>query len=127
MNQVGRLKQHHAAVAGPSQTGAHIGGHHIKCLSILAAQDVWVTHALGECDRVAGDDGIAVVERGIVVAIVAEGIADLLVLRSIAVEISEEISHHLVRVFLNLSDSLFLGGCGGDADPCTKQERQQEH
>ena len=39
-------------------------------------------------------DGPALVQRRIVEAVVAQGIADLLVLGGVAVEVSEEVGHH---------------------------------
>ena len=112
VDEISRLEQHHAAVARPAEAGAHIGGDHIEGLAVLAAQDVGIADALGQGDSVAGDNGGTVVERGVVVAVVADGVADLLVLGGVAVEIGEEIGHHLVGVLRLLGYRLFLA-CNG--------------
>jgi hypothetical protein len=52
-----------------------------------------VAHTASEGNGVALDDGSTIVERSVVVAIVAESVADLLLLRSVACEVGEEIGY----------------------------------
>ena len=113
IDKVGRLQQHHAAVARPAETRLHVGYHHVERLAVLTAQDVWVAHALCQGYRVALNDGCSHVQRRVVIAVVADGVAYLLVLRGVAVEIGEEVGHHLVRVLGLFGGSLFLARLGG--------------
>jgi len=98
MDEVGRFQEHHTAVACPAQRRAHISNHHVERLAVLAAQDVRVAHTLCQGYGVAFDDGHAVVQRRVVIAVVADGVADLLVLRSIAVEVGEKVGNHLIGI-----------------------------
>ena len=104
---------------------AHVGSHHIERLAVLTAQDVRVAHALCQGDGVAGDDGCTMVQRRVVVAVVADGVAYLLVLRGVAVEISEEVSHHLVRVLWLLHYGFLLSCRGCQAYGADSEQRGQ--
>ena len=66
-----------------------------------------VAHTLCQGDGVTGNNGHAVINRCVVIAILAQGIAYLLVLGVIAIKISKEVSHHLVGI-LWLWGHLFL-------------------
>ena len=67
-------------------------------------------------------DTVSVVQRRVVVAVVANGIADLLVLRSVAVEISKEVGHHLVRILRHFGHDL-LFACGGCQTNCARSKQ----
>ena len=69
-----------------------------------------VAHTLSQGDGVALDDGHAVVQGRVVIAIVGDGIAYLLVPRVITIKIGEEVGHHLVGVLRFFSHGLFLLG-----------------
>ena len=60
-----------------------------------------IAHTTRQGDRVALDDGVAVVERSEVIAVIAQGVADLLLMGCITCEICEQICHH--RLFALLS------------------------
>ena len=112
VDEVGRFEQHHAPVAAPSESGAHVCRHHVERLPVFAAQYVGVSHALCQRDGVALDDGQSVVQRCVVIAVVGDGVAYLLVLRVVAVEVREEVGHHLVGVLrLFHCGFLFLRQC----------------
>lgn len=118
VDEVGRFQQHHTAVAAPSERGFHVGHDHVEGLSVFTTQDVGVAHATGERNAVAVDDGIAVVERCVVVAVVADGIADLFFFRVIPRKIGEEIRH--VR-FIRLYGLCLHGEC-----ECSREQGGQE-
>ena len=118
VHQVRTLHQHHAAVAAPSVAGAHVGNHHVEGLAVFASEDMWVSHTLGEGDGVAADDGETAIERGVVVAVIAEGITDLFFFRSVAREIREEIGHVLL---------LLLGVCHGHGNSCRCGQKKFLH
>ena len=62
----------------------------------MAAQDVWVSHSVGECYAVACDDGLSAVQGCVVEAVGADGIAYLLLFRGVAGEVGEEVLRHLL-------------------------------
>ena len=105
VDEVGTLQQDHASVACPSQARLHVRHHHVEGLAVLATEDVGVADTLCQGDGVALDDGPSLVQRRVVVAVVAQGVANLLVLGCVAVEIGEEVGHHLA-----LALRLALGG-----------------
>ena len=93
VDEVGTLHQHHTAVAAPSVSRPHIGHHHIERLAVFTAEDMRVSHTLCEGDGVALDDREAGIERGVVIAVIAEGITDLFFFGSVAREIGKEVRH----------------------------------
>ena len=83
-------QQNDATVTVPSLATAHIGNGHSEP-SVVAAQNMWIAHALGSCNGIAADNGLAIVQWTIVETVVADGITNLLLLRGIACEIYKEI------------------------------------
>ena len=88
VDEVAGLHEHEAAVAGPSLGRAHVGVDHIEH-AVGAAQDVGIAHAALQGDGVGLDDGLAAVDGGEVVAVVGEGVVEVLVV--VGGEIDEEI------------------------------------
>ena len=82
--------QYHAAVAAPAQGTLHVCNHHVEPTA-LAAKDVGIADAAGAGDVLGGDDGLSVVQRCVVPAVLGDGIADLLLFGGIAGEIGEEV------------------------------------
>ena len=89
--------EHDAPVGTPALAGTHVGNHHVEP-AVLATQDMRVAHAFLERDEVGRDDGLAVVQRGVVEAVVAGGVTNLLLFGGITREVGEEIGHFLLAV-----------------------------
>ena len=83
-------QQNDATVTVPSLATAHIGNGHSEP-SVVAAQNMWIAHALGTCNSITAYNGQTIVQWTIVETVVADGITNLLLLRGIACEIYKEI------------------------------------
>ena len=88
--EVARPHEHQSAVAVPALPTAHVSDRHAEP-AVAASQNVGVAHAFGPRNGVAANDGLSAVQRGVVEAVVAHGIADLFFLRGIARKVDEKV------------------------------------
>ena len=96
MDKVCRFHQHYAAVTCPSEIRLHIRHHHVERLAVLAAKDMRVAHTLGIGYGIRLDDRQSLIKQGIVVAVIAQRIANLLLFRSVSCKICEEKRYFLL-------------------------------
>ena len=95
MDEVFRLHEHQSAVAVPSERTLHVGDGHVEP-SIPATQDVGVAQATHDGGGVGLEERLSVVERRVVVAVLRDGVIEVLVV--VAGEIHKEVV--LIRLVL---------------------------
>ena len=86
------------AVGIPAFARSHVGDNHIETLVVVAAQYMRVAHAAGRTDFRRLNHGQIVVQSLEVESVVTDGIAYLLLVHAVAVEVGEEIAVELVGV-----------------------------
>ena len=111
IHQIGGFQQHHGTVGVPAVVRNHISHHHIESLSILATQNVRVTHATGRADDFGVDDRLVVVQRPVSVSIRAYRITYGFLADVVTCEIGKEISYVIFFGYIVLFENSLLRPC----------------
>ena len=109
--QIGRFHEHHRAVGIPAFARCHVGYDHIETLVVVATHDMRATDAAGRADFRRLDHRQIVVECLEIESVVAYGIAYLLFVDAVAVEVCEQVTVKFVGV-----------GSGGRGGTSTQSE-----